>query len=132
MEGENSPWACLVEICEVYPHPPLIVGFAYHDWVGKPLWMEDFSDEAYFEKFIELFLDSLFAIWREATQLLLDRFCVGSNHQLVLNHLPEDSGHVGRLLGKYICIVIEEGDELEFQFAVELGANLGRVCQVCY
>lgn len=94
--------------------------------------MEDFSDEAYFEKFIELFLDSLFAIWREATQLLLDRFCVGSNHQLVLNHLPEDSGHVGRLLGKCICIVIEEGDELEFQFAVELGANLGRVCQVCY
>jgi hypothetical protein len=49
-----------VEIIVVDAHPPLVrVLLADEDGVGKPLWMEDFSDEAGREYFGEFLLDGV-------------------------------------------------------------------------
>jgi hypothetical protein len=46
-QPEGVLGAVFVEISVVDAHPPLVrVLLADEDRVGKPLWMEDFSDEA--------------------------------------------------------------------------------------
>jgi hypothetical protein len=46
-QPEGVLGAVFVEISVVDAHPPLVrVLFADEDWVGKPLRMEDFSNEA--------------------------------------------------------------------------------------
>ena len=37
----------------------------------------------------------------------------------MLDHLPWNSGHVGRLLGEYVLICSEEGNERLFIFEIE-------------
>lgn len=59
--------ACLVQVDEIYAHPPFAIGLAYHYWVCKPLGMKHFSDEAGHEEFVKLFLDSFLAIGGKPT-----------------------------------------------------------------
>ena len=81
--------------------------------------MKYFSDEASFEKFVELFSYGLFSVWCKSPQSLLYWLGIGSHHEFVLNHLPGDPRHVGRLPSEHICIVAEEGDEREFLFLIQ-------------
>jgi hypothetical protein len=41
---------------------------------------------------------------------------------MVLNHLPRDPGHLQRLLGKHINIILEESDERKFLFVTRVPA----------
>jgi hypothetical protein len=51
---------------------------------------------------------------------LLDWSGVGVYLQMVLTHLPRDPRHLRWLPGKHIDISLEEGDECEFLFAVQI------------
>ena len=81
--------------------------------------MEYFSDETSFEKLIELFSYGLFPVWCKSPQFLLYWLGIGSHHEFVLNHLPGDPRHVGRLPSEYVRIVVEDGDEREFLFLIQ-------------
>ena len=80
--------------------------------------MKYFSDEASFEKFVEFFSYGLFPVWCKSPQSLLYWLGIGSYHEFVLNHLPGDPRHVGRLPSEHVGIVAEEGDEREFLFPI--------------
>jgi hypothetical protein len=45
--------------------------------------------------------------------------------QMVLNHITWDPRHLRWLLGKHVYIVLEEGDEHEFLFIVQIPHDLG-------
>jgi hypothetical protein len=44
---------------------------------------------------------------------------------MVLNHLPRDPGHLRWLSGKHVDISLEEGDEREFLFGVQITQDTG-------
>jgi hypothetical protein len=44
---------------------------------------------------------------------------------MVLNHLPRDPRLLRRLSGKHVDISLEEGDEHEFLFAVQITRDTG-------
>jgi hypothetical protein len=56
---------------------------------------------------------------------------VGVNLQAVLDHLPGDPRHLRRLPCEHVSICLEESDEREFLFLVQITRNasdLGGVC----
>ena len=55
----------------------------------------------------------------KSAQLLFDQFYIRSHHEFVLDHLPRDPWHVGRLPGEDVRVIVEEGDELEFLFGIQ-------------
>ncbi len=86
--------------------------------------MENLSDEASFEELVELFSYGLFSIRFKSPQFLFNWLGIRSHHEFVLNHLPGNFRHVWRLPRKHVCIVAEEGDELEFLFAAQRRPDL--------
>jgi hypothetical protein len=56
---------------------------------------------------------------------LLDWPGVGVDLQMVLNHLPRDPRHLRWLPGKHVDIILEEGDEREFLFTVQITRDTG-------
>ena len=42
----------------------------------------------------------------------------------MLDHLPGDPKHIRRLPCEHVLVCLEEGDELEFLFGVNIGSNL--------
>jgi hypothetical protein len=44
---------------------------------------------------------------------------------MMVNHLPRDPRHFRWLPGKHIDISLEEGDEREFLFAVQITRDMG-------
>ena len=85
--------------------------------------MEDLSDKSGVKELADLLLDELLALRRLPPDLLLHRAGVRAHHQVMLDHLPRDPGHVRRLPGKHVCVVPEEGDERAFLFAAQVTAD---------
>jgi hypothetical protein len=85
----------------------------------------DLQDEASIKQLFNLFLDKVLSLYRLLPGLLLDRSGVEVDLQIVLNHLPGDPRHLRRLLGKHIYIGLEEGDEREFLFAIQIRRYAG-------
>ena len=40
--------ACFVQVSEIYTYSSLVIRFFYHDYVGQPFKVVDFSDEIRF------------------------------------------------------------------------------------
>src|SRR6266542_2571754 len=81
--------------------------------------MANFPDEAGLEELLDLLPDDVLALQRLLAHLLSDGPRIRTYGQVVLDHLPRDPGHVGRLPCKYVRVCPEEGDEHEFLFGVE-------------
>jgi hypothetical protein len=111
---------CLVETCVVDGHPKLPVGLRDDHRIGQPPGVVDLSYEAGIEQLFDLFTDEVLPLNGMLLGPLLDRSGVGVDLQMVLNHLPSDPRHLQWLLGKHIDISLEEGDEHEFLFAVQI------------
>jgi hypothetical protein len=80
----------------------------------------DLPYEASVEQLFDFFTDEVLLLNRLLPGPLLDRSGVGVDLQMVLNHLPRDPRHLRRLPGKHVDISLEEGDEREFLFAVQI------------
>jgi hypothetical protein len=78
--------------------------------------MVDLSDEADIEQLIDFFMDKILPLNGLLPGLMLDWLVIGVDLQMVLDHLPRDSGHLWWLQGKHVNIIPEEGDEREFLF----------------
>ena len=81
--------------------------------------MTNLADEAGPEKLGNFEPDDVLALQRLSAHLLSDGPRIRGYGQVVLDHLPRDPGHVGRLPCKHVRIFPEEGDEREFLFGVE-------------
>src|SRR5207237_7622022 len=81
--------------------------------------MTNLADEAGSEKLVDFEPDDILALQRLSAYLLSDGPRIRGYGQVVLDHLPRDPGHVGRLPCKHISVCPEEGDEHEFLFGVE-------------
>jgi hypothetical protein len=115
-------WTCLVETSVVDAHPKLPTCIGDDNRVGQPLRVVDLPDEASVKQLFNLFSDKVLPLYGLLSGLLLDRSDVGVDLQMVLNHFPGDPRHLRRLLGKHIYISLEEGDEYEFLFVVQIPA----------
>ena len=92
--------------------------------------MEDLSDEAGVKELADLLPDELLALGRLPPDLLPHRSCVGAHSKVVLDHLPRDPRHIGRLPCKHVDVSPEEGNERAFLFVTQITADpddLGRV-----
>jgi hypothetical protein len=85
----------------------------------------DLLYEASIEQLFDLFTDEVLSLNGLLLGPLLDRSGVGVDLQMVLNHLPRDPRHLRWLLGKHIDISLEEGDEREFLFVVQITRDTG-------
>jgi hypothetical protein len=59
-----------------------------------------------------------------------DRPSIGVDLQMVLDHLPRDPGHLRWLPCKHIRVSLEEGDEREFLFAVQITRDTGSLSSI--
>jgi hypothetical protein len=80
----------------------------------------DLPDEARIKQLLNLLTDKILSLNELLLGLLLDRLGVRVDLQMVLNHLPGDPRHLRRFPGKHVHISLEEGDEREFLFAVQI------------
>jgi hypothetical protein len=85
----------------------------------------DLSYEASVEQLLDFFTDEVLPLNGLLSGPLLDWSGVEVDLQMVLNHLHRDLRHLRRLLGKHINISLEEGDEREFLFAVQITRDTG-------
>jgi hypothetical protein len=58
-------------------------------------------------------------------RLLTHRFGVRVDLQMVLNHLPRDPRHLRRFPCEHVGICLEEGDEREFLFLLQIARDAG-------
>jgi hypothetical protein len=124
-EGKRVFGTCLVETCIVDAHPKLPVSLWDDHRIGQPPRVVDLLYEASVEQLLDFFMDKVLPLNRLLLGPLLDWSGIGVNLQMVLNHLPRDLRHLRRLLGKHIDISLEEGDEREFLFAVQITRDTG-------
>lgn len=54
-QGITIFWASRVEVCEINVDLPFAIGLFLQNYVGKPLGILDFPDEACIDKFIDFF-----------------------------------------------------------------------------
>jgi hypothetical protein len=85
----------------------------------------DLPYEAGAEQLFNPFTDEVLPLNGLLSGPLLDQSGVGVDLQMVLNHLPRDPRHLRWLPGKHIDISLEEGDEREFLFAVQITRDTG-------
>jgi hypothetical protein len=85
----------------------------------------DLPYEASVKQLIDLFTDEVLSLNGLLLGPLLDRSGIRVDLQMVLNHLPRDPGHLRQLPGKHVNISVEEGDECEFLFAVQITRDMG-------
>jgi hypothetical protein len=119
-EGKGVFGTCLIETCVVDAHLKLLIGLRDDYRVGQPLRVVDVPYETAVEELLDFFTDEVLPHNGLLLGLLLDWFGVGVNLQMVLNHLPRDLGHLRQLPDKHVDISLEEGDECEFLFAVQI------------
>src|SRR6266540_5853216 len=81
--------------------------------------MTNLADEASSEELVDFESDDILVLQHLSTHLLPDGPHIRRYGQVVLDHLPRDPGHVGRLPCKHISVCLEEGDEHELLFGVE-------------
>jgi hypothetical protein len=85
----------------------------------------DLPYEASVEQLFDLFTDEVLLLNGLLSRPLLDRSSVRVDLQMMLNHLPRDPRHLRWLPGKHIDISLEEGDEREFLFVVQITRDMG-------
>jgi hypothetical protein len=85
----------------------------------------DLPYEASVEQLFDLFTDEVLLLNGLLSRPLLDRSSVRVDLQMMLNHLPRDPRHLRWLSGKHIDISLEEGDEREFLFVVQITRDMG-------
>jgi hypothetical protein len=109
----------------VNAHPKLLVGLQDDHWIGQPPGVADLPYEASVEQLFDLFMDKVLPLNGLLLGPLLDRSSVGVDLQMMLNHLPRDPRHLRWLPGKHIDISLEEGDEHEFLFTIQITQDMG-------
>ena len=62
----------------------------------------------------------ILALKRLPPDLLLHQACVWAHSQVMLDHLPWDPEHIGRLPCEHVNVSLEEGDERAFLFAAQV------------
>jgi hypothetical protein len=65
-----------------------------NDRIGQPHWVVDLFDEASLQQLADLFTGEVLPLDGMLPWLLPDRSGIGVDFQMVLNHLPRDSGHL--------------------------------------
>jgi hypothetical protein len=85
--------------------------------------MMNFFDEAGVQQFPYLLSDEVLSLNKLSARLLAYWLGVGVNLQAVLDHLPGDPRHLRRLPCEYIGVCLEESDEREFLFLVQITRN---------
>jgi hypothetical protein len=111
---------CLVETCVFDAHPKLPVGLRDDHRIGQALGVVHLPYEANVEQLFDFFTDEVLPLNGLLSRPLLDRSGVGVDLQIVINHLPRDPRHLRRLPSKHVDISLEEGDEYEFLFDVQI------------
>jgi hypothetical protein len=88
-------------------------------------------DEAGVQQLPDLLSDEVLSLNGLSPRLLTHRFGVKVDLQMVLDHLPRDPRHLRRLPCEHVGICLEEGDEREFLFFLQITRNasiLGGIC----
>jgi hypothetical protein len=116
---------CLVEISVVDAHLKLPTGLRDDNRVGQPPWVVDLLDKASLGQLFDFLMDEVLSVSRLFLGLLLDWSVIGVDLQMVVNHLPSDPRHLRHLPGKQVNISLEEGDEHEFLFAIQVPRDVG-------
>jgi hypothetical protein len=85
---------CLVETSVVDAHPKLSACLGGDNKVGQPPWVVDLLDEASVKQLFNFFSDKVLPLYGLLLGLLLDRFGIMVDLQMVLNHLLGDPRHL--------------------------------------
>jgi hypothetical protein len=80
----------------------------------------DLFDEASVQQLPDLLTDEILPLNGLSPWLLTHRFGVRVELQMVLDHLPRNPRHLRRFPCKYVGICLEEGDEREFLFLLQI------------
>jgi hypothetical protein len=88
--------------------------------IGQPPGVVDLPYDDSVEQLLDFFTDGVLLLNELLSRPLLDWSGVGVNLQMALNHLHRDPRHLRWLPGKHVDISLEDGDEREFLFAVQI------------
>jgi hypothetical protein len=80
----------------------------------------DLFDEASAQQLLDLLMDEILPLNGLSPRLLTHRLGVRVDLQMVLDHLPGDPRHLRRSPCKYVDICLEEGDERDFLFLLQI------------
>ena len=80
----------------------------------------DLFDEASIQQFPDLLTDEVLPLNGLSPRLLTHRFGVRVDLQMVLDHLPRDPRHLRWFPCEHVDICLEEGDEHEFLFFLQI------------
>jgi hypothetical protein len=116
---------CLIETCVVDAYPKLPIGLMDDHRIDQPPIVVDLPYEASVEQLLDFFTDEVLPLNGLLSWPLLDWSGVGVNLQIMLNHLFRDPRHLRWLPGKHVDISLEEGDEREFLFVVQITQDTG-------
>jgi hypothetical protein len=83
----------------------------------------DLFDEASVQQLPDLLTDEVLLLNGLSPRLLTHRFGVRVDLQMVLDHLPGDPKHLRRFPCEHVGICLEEGDEREFLFFLQITRN---------
>jgi hypothetical protein len=115
----------LIEVGVVDAHPKLPVSLGNDDWIGQPYWVMDLFDEASAQQLPDLLTDEILPLNGLSPRLLTHRFGVRVDLQMVLDHLPGDPRHLRQFPCEYVGICLEEGDERDFLFFLQIAYDAG-------
>jgi hypothetical protein len=88
-------------------------------------------NEASIQQLPDLLTDEILSLNGLSLRLLTHRFGVKVDLQMVLDHLPGDPRHLQRFPCEYVGICLEEGDERDFLFLLQItrdASGLGGIC----
>jgi hypothetical protein len=80
----------------------------------------DLFDEASVQQLPDLLMDEVLLLNGLSPRLLTHRFGVRVDLHMVLDHLPRDPRHLRRFPCEYVGICLEEGNEREFLFLLQI------------
>jgi hypothetical protein len=113
----------LIKAGVVDAHPKLPVRLGDDDWIGQPYWVMDLFDEANIQQLPDLFTNEVLPLNVLSLRLLTHQFGIRVDLQMVLDHLPGDPRHLRRFPCEHVSICMEEGDEREFLFLLQITRN---------
>jgi hypothetical protein len=121
---------CLIETSIVDAPLLLPAGLRDDNRVGQPPRVMDLLYEASVKQLFDFFTDEVLLLHGLLLGLLLDRFGIRLDLQMVLDHLPRDPRHLWRLPGKHVDIRPEEGVKHEFLFVAQISCDAGGLCGI--
>ena len=108
-----------IDVLEIDAHSERLILLRNHDDVGEPLGVVHLTDELGCQEPSNFFTNGLPLLCSRATKMLLHRYCLRVNSQMVLNQLPGYTRHVGWFPCKDVPVLTEELDERGLLFVVE-------------